>query len=145
MISRKLTHIRHVICPKDNFIKGQIINKDTGEVLLDVGELLTFEVQSKLMTLIYNNANIYYEEEIEKHPRSDEMTKKVISNKTPYKNSTNNNVNYNENDYEEYVEPPDHFIDYAIDYRDETITPHYNDEGELIGYDMHWVDDHWET
>ena len=62
MISRKLTHIRHVICPKDNFSKGQIINKDTGEVLLDVGELLTFEVQSKLLTLIYNNANIYYEE-----------------------------------------------------------------------------------
>lgn len=144
MISRKLTHIRHVICPKDNFSKGQIINKDTGEVLLDVGELLTFEVQSKLLTLIYNNANIYYEEN-EKHPRGDEKTKKVTSNITPNKNSTNNNVNYNENDYEEYVEPPDHFVDYAIDYRDQTIIPHYNDEGELIGYDMHWIDDHWET
>lgn len=58
----KISNIRDIIVSKDRYIEGYIVNDDTGEVIVDIGEELTFEHIKRLSWLITNKANISYEE-----------------------------------------------------------------------------------
>lgn len=61
-MERKLTKIRDLLGPEDRYADGYIVDGDTGEVLLDFGEPFDYKVVRKLAPMIYNRANIYYEE-----------------------------------------------------------------------------------
>lgn len=82
----------------------------------------------------------------EKLPHNYNALKKVIGIKHTNNRRTypSNESEYDQNIYIEKGESPDDTGNFDYNPWDDVLTANYDDSGDLVGYDLNWVDDHWE-